>query len=74
MGTRVLRVNDLGMAVLELRRSRSKDFLRRFRRFIENTDWDERLLEYVRWVNGASLAVAGAAAILALSVGIRFLF
>jgi hypothetical protein len=73
MGIRVLRADDIGMSTFEVRRSRSMGLLRRFRYSVENSDWDERFLECVKWIDGASLVIAGAAALCVLSVVIRMM-
>lgn len=74
MGTRTLRINDIDMATMDMRRFRSKSLLQRFRDYIENSDWDERLEDHVKWVGGVSLIVASVAVLFVVSVGIRILF
>jgi hypothetical protein len=74
MGTRTLRINDIDAATMDLRRFKSRSLLRRFRDYIENSDWDERLDDRLKWVNGVSLIGAAAAVLFVVSVGIRILF
>lgn len=63
MGVRTLRLDAIDIAGLELRRSRQKgSLLRKFRRLIEESNWDEDLLKYAKWADGLSLAVAIASA------------
>ena len=73
MGTRTLRINDIEMSTMAARKFGSRSLLRRFRDYIENSNWDERLENHVIWVDGASLIVAGAAVLYVVSVGIRIL-
>jgi len=73
MGTRTLRINDIGMSTIAARKFGSKSLLRRFRDYIENSDWDERLEDHVIWVAGASLIVASAAVLYVVYIGIRIL-
>lgn len=59
MGIKTLRLNDMDIAILELRRPGSKgSLLRKFRRLVEESDWDEDLLKFVKWADGVSLVVA----------------
>jgi hypothetical protein len=64
MGIKTLRLNDIDIATLELRRSGPRGgLLRKFRRLIEESDWDEDLLKFVKWADGLSLVVAIASAL-----------
>jgi hypothetical protein len=71
MGIKALRLYDIDVATLEWRRSRPQgSLLRKFRRFIEESTWDEDLLKCAKWADGVSLAVAVVSALYVFSVGI----
>lgn len=71
MGIKVLRLDDIDIATLEVRRFRPhRGLLQKFRRFIEDSPWDEDLLKYAKWADGFSLVVAIVSALYILSVGI----
>jgi hypothetical protein len=75
MGTRTLRVSDTGLALFELRESGSKTgLLKRFRHFIENSDWDEAILRRMKWVDACSCAFAAAAALYIVCVSIFIVY
>lgn len=69
MGIKTLRLNDIDIASLELRRSSPKGgLLRKFRRLIEESDWDENLLKFSRWTDGFSVVAAIASALCLFSL------
>jgi len=71
MAIKALRLDDIDVATFEWRKSRQREsLLRKFRRFIEESPWDEDLLKYARWTDGFSLAVAAVSALYVFSVGI----
>jgi hypothetical protein len=75
MGTKTLRVSDTGLELFELRECRSKTgLLERFRRFIENSDWDGEILRRLKWVNTCSCAFAVAAALYIVYVSIFIIY
>ena len=47
--------------------------LQKFRRFIECSDWDERLLKYEKYVNWLSYGIIAASALIFLPVCISIL-
>jgi hypothetical protein len=58
MGIRALRVNGIETARFGSRGVTSKpNPLKKFRRFIEHSNWDEELLKYEKWVNASCMAV-----------------
>jgi hypothetical protein len=58
MGIKALRVDDIETARLGSRGVMSKpNPLKKFRRFIEHSNWDEELLKYEKWVNASCMAV-----------------
>jgi hypothetical protein len=75
MGTKTLRVSDTGLGLFELREFRSKTgLLKRFRRFIENSDWDEEILRRMKWVDACSCAFAAAVALYIVCVSIFIIY
>jgi hypothetical protein len=71
MRTRTLRARDAGLALFELSELRSKTgLLKRFRRLIENSDWDEEVLRHLKWVDGFTCALAAAAFLYVVCISI----
>lgn len=65
MRTRTLKAGSAGgLALFDLSEPRPKQRpWKRFRRFIENTDWDEKLLQRLEWVDACACALAAAASL-----------
>jgi len=58
MGIKALRVNDIEIVRLASRSFMSKpNPLKKFRRFIENSNWDGDLLKYEKWIDASCVAV-----------------
>jgi hypothetical protein len=58
MGIKALRVNEIEMVRLRSRSFMSKPKpLKKFRRFIENSNWDGGLLKYEKWIDVSCVAV-----------------
>jgi len=58
MGIKALRVNEIEIVRLGLRGFMSKpNLLKKFRRFIENSNWDEDLLKYEKWIDVSCVVV-----------------
>lgn len=58
MGIKALRVNEVEIVRLGSRGFMSKpNPLKKFRRFIEHSNWDEDLLKYEKWIDAWCVAV-----------------
>jgi len=58
MGIKALRVDDIETVRLGSRDVMSKpNPLKKFRRFIEGSNWDEDLLKYEKWIDAGCVAV-----------------
>jgi hypothetical protein len=58
MGIKALRVNDIETARFGSRGVTSKpNPLKKFRYFIEHSNWDEDLLKYEKWIDAGCMAV-----------------
>jgi len=73
MAIRILRIDEFDAATFEVRRPKQRSLVLRFRYFIENSDWDDRILRHAKWVDGASLTIAAAAALYVLAVVVRII-
>ena len=69
MGIKALRVNDIETARLGSRGVMSKpNPLKKFRRFIEGSNWDEDLLKYEKWIDASCVAVIAVSVVFFLPV------
>lgn len=74
MGIKTLRANEIVIAKLEFRGFRSKGkLLKKFRYFIENSNWDEDLLKYEKWIDVCSFIVIAAAVLFFVPVALSVL-
>ena len=74
MGIKTLGANEIVIARLELRGVRSKgNLLKKFRYFIENSNWDEDLLKYEKWIDVCSVIVIAAAVLFFVPVALSVL-
>jgi hypothetical protein len=74
MGIKTLRANEIVIAKLELRGVRSKgNLLKKFRYFIENSNWDEDLLKYEKWIDVCAFIVIAAAVLFFAPVALSML-
>lgn len=74
MGIKTLRANEIVIARLELRGFRSKgNLLKKFRHFIEYSNWDEDLLKHEKWIDVFSFIVIAAAVLFFVPVALSVL-
>jgi hypothetical protein len=49
-------------------------YLRRFRFFIEHSNWDEVILSHERWIDGVCIAIIIAASVYLIPIALAMLF
>ena len=49
-------------------------YLERFRHFIENSDWDAKILGYEKWIDRVCLGIIGASFVYFIPVMVKILF
>jgi len=71
MGIKALRVDDIETVRLGSRGVMSKpNPLKKFRRFIEHSNWDEDMLKYEKWIDVSCVAVIVASVVYFLPVAL----
>jgi hypothetical protein len=74
MGIRALRVNGIETARFGSRGVMSKpNPLKKFRCFIEHSNWDEDLLKYEKWIDAGCMAVIAMSFVFFLPVALSVL-
>jgi hypothetical protein len=74
MGIRALRVDGIETARLGSRGVMSKpNPLKKFRCFIEHSNWDEDLLKYEKWIDASCMAVIAMSVVFFLPVALSVL-
>jgi hypothetical protein len=74
MTIRIMRVDDFGVSIFEMQKSRPKGILQRFVLFIEKSDWDDHCMKHIKRAERMTLIATGAATLCLAILGLRMLW